>query len=438
MGASTDGRRDLYCADLSGNRDTVPPHTRRWRRVKGMRYIACFAVLFVLQEIAVSHASESPMNPSQTPILLGMSTALTGPAAHLGMNMRDGVLAALQEANAHGGIHGRKLELIVLDDSYEPSKTVPNIHRLINEDNVLAIVGNVGTPTAVAALPIINMHGAPFFGAFTGAGVLRKTPPDHYVINYRASYMEETTAMVDALIEKAGLRPTELAFFTQRDTYGDAGYAGGIAALLRHGLKDEHDIPHGRYERNTEAVENGLADILFHDDLPKAIIMVGAYAPCAKFIRLAKECGVDALFLNVSFVGTMPLIKALGAYGEGTIITQVVPHYKSDLPAVRAYREALGEMGNEVEPSFGSLEGYVATRVFLKALADIHKMPTQEGMVEALERLGVFDIGLGVPLRLDPDEHQACHTVWPTIISGDTAVPMDWEDLKRIAGGGKS
>ncbi len=243
--------------------------------------------------------------------------------------------------------------------------------------------------------------------------------------------------MVDALIEQAGLRPSDIALFTQRDNYGDAGYAGAMAAFRRHGLSDERRIARGWYERNTDAVENGLADILFHDSSPKAVIMVGAYAPCAKFIKLARTNGLNALFLNVSFVGTVPLIRALGAEGEGTIITQVVPHPQAEVPIVRAYRNALTETREHVEPSFGSLEGYVATKVFLKALSSLEEAPTRENIVEALEGLGSFDIGLDTPLELGPDEHQASHTVWPTRIRGGAAVPMDWGDLKGLFRGGQ-
>src|SRR2546421_10214302 len=124
-------------------------------------------------------------------ILLGMSTALSGPAADLGANMRDGVLAALAEANRAGGIRGRQLRLIALDDAYEPAKTIPNMRTLVDDSRVLAIVGNVGTPNALAAIPIAIGAKVPFYGAFTGAGALRKSPPDHFVINYRASYAEE-------------------------------------------------------------------------------------------------------------------------------------------------------------------------------------------------------------------------------------------------------
>ena len=161
--------------------------------------------------------------------------------------MRDGVEAALAEANRNGGVRGRNLKLIALDDGYEPKRTVPNMRQLIHEDNVLAVIGNVGTPTAVSAIPIAIKAKTPFFGAYTGGGVLRKSPPDRYVINYRASYAEETAAMVDALILEGGMRPDEIAFFTQRDAYGDAAFVGGIAALKEHGLESEIHVAHGRY-----------------------------------------------------------------------------------------------------------------------------------------------------------------------------------------------
>jgi ABC-type branched-subunit amino acid transport system substrate-binding protein len=370
----------------------------------------------------------APAEPPE-PIVLGMSTALSGPAAELGENMRAGVLAALEEANAAGGVGGHPLGLVALDDQYEPAQTVPNMHRLIDEERVAAVVGNVGTPTAVAAIPIANAGKTPFYGAFTGAGVLRKTPPDRYVVNYRASYAEETAAMVDALAGQLGLRPQEIAFFTQRDAYGDAGFVGGVTALKHHGLESEHDVAHGRYERNTLAVEDGLAEVMQADPPARAVIMVGAYAPCARFIELAHEVGVDALFLNVSFVGAAPLAAALGEKGDGVIVTQVVPHPDTDLPLVREYRAALIAWKPRADPTFGSLEGYVAARILIRALRSIQGPVTREAVIDALEGLGSFEIGLGVPLRLGPDEHQASHTVWPTILRGGRIQPLDWAAL---------
>jgi ABC-type branched-subunit amino acid transport system substrate-binding protein len=368
-------------------------------------------------------------------LVLGMSTALTGPTAVLGINMQSGVLAAIDEANRKGGIHGREVRLISLDDGYEPARTAPNMRQLIDKEKVLAVIGNVGTPTAVAAIPITNASKTPFIGAFTGAGVLRKMPPDRYVINYRASYAEETAAMVDGLITYGGLKPYEIAFFTQRDAYGDAGFSGGIAALKHHGLADENAVIHSRYERNTLAVENGLADMIMCLPKPRAVIMVGAYNPCAVFIRLAEQSGLDAIFLNVSFVGAEALAEKLGEQGDGVIVTQVVPHFDSDLPIVSEYRKALKAWNPSIQPTFGSLEGYIAARILWRGLEPIEGPLTKEGVVNGLEGLGEFDIGLGQRLHLGPNEHQACHRVWPTILRGGEAVPFQWEELGNRLGG---
>jgi ABC-type branched-subunit amino acid transport system substrate-binding protein len=241
--------------------------------------------------------------------------------------------------------------------------------------------------------------------------------------------------MVDALIEKAGLRPEEIAFFTQRDAFGDAGFVGGVAALKRHGLTDEHAIAHGRYERNTLAVENGLADILQKDPPVRAVIMVGAYAPCAEFIRLAREFELDAIFLNVSFVGAAPLAAKLGEVGEGVIVTQVVPHYEADLPIVKQYGAALQAFDSKQPRSFGSLEGYVAARILCRALELIEGPPSREAVIDALEHLGSFDLGLGGPLRLSADEHQASHRVWPTVLLRGKAVPFAWDEFEASESG---
>ena len=322
--------------------------------------------------------------------------------------------------------------LIAKDDGYEPAITLPNMLELIEEEKVLAIIGNVGTPTAIAAVPVTNRHGVPFIGAFSGAGVLRQNPPDRFIINYRASYREETAVMVEALINKGGLSPSEIAFFTQRDAYGDAGFTGGVAALKKYGLIHESEVVHGRYERNTLAVENGLASIMMATPAPKAVIMVAAYAPCARFIRLARQYGLDALFLNVSFVGAVPLASELGAEGEDVIITQVVPHFDANLPVCREFRDAMHRFAPDSDLTFGALEGYIVTRMFLRAVGSINGELTRGSLINALENLGEFDLGLGGMLRLGPDEHQASHRVWPTIIHRGKVVVFDWEHLPNL------
>lgn len=372
-------------------------------------------------------------DPPPQQILLGMSTALTGPTEQLGREMLQGVQAGLKAVNDQGGIGGRSLRLIALDDGYEPGRSAPNMRRLMDEEKVLAVIGNVGTPTAIASLPLVDERRTLLFAPLSGAGVLRQEPPNRYVINYRAGYTEEIGAMVDALIRQGGLRPEEIAFFTQRDGFGDSGLSGGLEALRRHGLKDENSIAHGRYPRNSLAVENALADILLHEPSPRAVILVGAYAPCARFIRLAREAGLRALFLSVSFVGSSALAQALPPDSDGVIVTQVVPHPDdSSLPLVREFRRDLRAWAPDAVPTFVSLEGYLCARILLRALQGMKDPPTREGIIDALEGLGTFDMGLGSSLRLGPGEHQASRRVWPTRLSGGRFVPFDWKDIPKL------
>jgi branched-chain amino acid transport system substrate-binding protein len=414
------------------SRPTLPiPARNPLRKFREFRCGGPARLLLMLVGIASSPAIATAGEPSTKPIVLGMSTALSGPAEGLGQGVRAGVQAALDEVNRSGGIRGRRTRLIALDDGYEPNRTGPNMHRLIEQEGVVAVIGNVGTPTAVVAVPICNETKTLLFGAFTGAGVLRKTPPDRYVINYRASYAEETGSMVDALV-KAGLQLDEIAFFTQRDAFGDSGFAGGVAALRRRGLKDETNVVNGRFERNTTAVEGGLAEILNSKTAARAVIMVCPYAPAAKFIQLARSSGLKALFLNVSFVGAENLAGSLGAAGEGVIVTEVVPHYESDLPLVREYRAALAASNESFKPSFTSLEGYVDARILLRALANDPGPIDREAVVRVVEQLGSFEVGLGEELHLGPLEHQASHQIWPTVIRDSKILSIDWKDLKAL------
>lgn len=376
-------------------------------------------------------AQAAPESPSE--IVLGMSTVLSGPAANLGNDMRQGVLAGLARANRAGGVHGRQLRLVALDDGYEPSRTAPNMRQLLEVEKVLAVIGNVGTPTAIAALPIAREQQTLFFAPFSGAGALRKEPPDRHVINFRASYAEEVGAMIDGLIGSGGIKAQEIAFFTQRDGYGDAGFDGAIAALRRYGLKDERSVLHVRYTRNTLAVENALASLLYAESQPRAVVMVGAYAPCAKFIKLAQESGLEAVFLNVSFVGSESLAMNLGDVSAKVIVTQVVPHpLDIGVPIVREFQSDLAAVDPRAAPCYGSLEGYIAARIFTRAIDAIAGVPTRASVISALENLGDFDLGLGLPLKLDAQHHQACHGVWPTIFERGAFVPFSWSSIGEL------
>lgn len=365
---------------------------------------------------------------AQAELSFGIVAPSSGGAAPLGLGMQKGIETYFAEVNEAGGVNGETLALIARDDQYKPLQAASNTRQLIQEDEVLAAIGNVGTPTATVTIPIFNEYETLLYGAFTGAGVLRKTPPDRYVINYRASYVQETAAMVGGLLE-AGVLPEEIAFFTQNDSFGDAGYNGATQALAAHGVDNIAALAHGRFTRGTRNIHQGLATILEAPVTPRAVIIVGTYGPAADFIREAKNDLPDTLFLNVSFVGSQALMDELGDLAEGVIITQVVPPLNADLPAVEAYRKALETHARGSEPDFISLEGYLAAKLFVEGVRAAGANPDREAIVDGLLGLGSVDIGLEEPLSLGPNDHQASDAVWPTIIKNGLFESVEWASL---------
>ncbi len=357
-------------------------------------------------------------------IVLGMSAAFSGPSADLGRELRSGIELMLRRVNEAGGIGGRRVRLVALDDSYQADPVKDNMLRLIDQEQAVAVIGNVGTAGAAVAMPIANERKVLLFGTYSGADLLRKTPPDRYVLNLRASYAEETSVMVRGLFRR-GIKPQEIAFFTQNDGYGDSGFAGAVRALNEAGFQDTKSLVHGRYDRGTIAVESGVMALVEARVRPKAVILVGTYAANARFIKLARQLLPSALFLNVSFVGAASLNQSLGPDAEGVIISQVVPHYDSPLPGVREYRQALARFAPAVPASFISLEGYLAAKALVEGLRRASPNITRERLVDAMESAPI-DVGIGTLLRYSKTEHQGSHEVWLTVIRNQKFVPLDW------------
>ena len=363
-------------------------------------------------------------------VKVGMTSALSGPALALGAGMRAGLEAHFAQVNAAGGVHGRQIELVALDDGYEPARAAQNMRSLIDEHKVFAILGNAGTPTAAVTVPIANEKRVPLFGAFTGAGLLRKSPPDRYILNYRASYAQETEEMVRGVVEDLGISPRHIGFFTQNDAYGDSGYNGGIAALKRMGFGGAGSLPHGRYARNTLNVEDGLSRLLDPREDVRAVIMVGAYGPCSSFIRLARQHKLDALCMNVSFVGSQALALALGGNTKGVVVTQAVPHPAGESQAALLFRE---EVPTE-EQSFISLEGHLVARAFVAGLRAAGPGAGSEEWIDAMEQGQDLGLLLGGEKPLSKSQHQISHRVWPTVLRKGSFQAMNgWNDLRGQA-----
>ncbi|MGE0564083.1 MAG: ABC transporter substrate-binding protein [Pseudolabrys sp.] len=342
-------------------------------------------------------------------VIFGQAAALEGPASALGTGMRDGLLAAFAEANAAGGVQGRKIELMSLDDGYEPKKSIEATRALIDK-GVFALVGPVGTPTSMAALPIVKSANIPFIGAFTGTEALRN-PYQPLAVNIRASYFQETEVMVERLVKDRGAKRFAILF--QDDAFGAAGLAGTRRAMDKRKMKL---VAEAGFERNTVAVRVPLLEI--RKAKPDAVIMIGPYRPCAEFIKVARSINFDPAFINISFVGSDALAKELGSAGAGVLVTQVIPFPQdTSIPVVAAFHKALKASKPDAVPGFVSLEGYVVGRTVAEALRRVKGELTRATLMAQLTN-GSYDFG-GFTLSYGPNNNQGSNAVFLTVIGPD-------------------
>ncbi|WP_342359784.1 ABC transporter substrate-binding protein [Terrarubrum flagellatum] len=342
-------------------------------------------------------------------ITFGQAAVFEGPASALGLGMRDGILAAFAEANAAAGVKGRKIELVTQDDGYEPAKSIEATKALLAQ-GVFALVGPVGTPTSMAALPIVKEAGAPFIGPFTGTEALRN-PYQPLVVNIRASYFQETEVMVERLVKDKGA--AKIAILYQDDAFGQAGLAGARRAMDKRSMKL---VAEASFERNTVAVRSALLEIRKAE--PEAVILIGPYKPCAEFIKLSRQIKFGPIFINISFVGSDALAHELGANGDGVLVTQVVPFpADASIPVVAAFHKALKASKPDAQPGFVSLEGYIVGRTVIAALQKIDGEPTRAALMEKLSN-GSYDLG-GFTLNFGPNNNQGSNAVFLTAIGAD-------------------
>ena len=329
------------------------------------------------------------------PIVLGQSCALTGPSAQLGVQFSQGAKLYFDQLNAQGGIGRRQVELRTLDDGYEPDRCVANTQKFLADD-VMALFGYLGTPTSMAALPLLQKAKVPLIAPLTGAAGLRDPKLAQMVFNLRASYADETALMVKQLVS-LGLK--KIAVFHQNDAYGQSGLDGVTQALQSHGLKP---VGAATVERNSQDVSKAVKALVpLGADV---IVQVGTYAASAAFVRAARQAGYGGQFYNVSFVGTSALAQALGKEAEGVVVTQVVPSpYKTSHPLAREFQAALQKNGTSLQPNYSSLEGYLAARVVgeaLKSAAAAGRLQ-RDGLIAALDAMNGQQVA-GFPIAFRP------------------------------------
>ncbi len=345
-------------------------------------------------------------------ILLAQSAPFSGPAAQLGIQFHQGARLYFEQVNAQGGVHRKPIELVRLDDGYEPDRCAENTRKLLADDP-LALFAYVGTPTSLAALPLATAAKAPFFAPFTGAMGLRQ-PFNRYAFHLRASYNDETALIVK---QTTSLGLKKIAVFHQNDAYGKAGLDGVELALAAQGMQP---VARATVERNSVDVAAAVKTLVAAQ--PDAIVQISAYKSCAAFIKAAKAAGYGGTFYNVSFVGTQALADELGKDGAGVVVSQVVPSpYNAARPIAREYIEAVKKGGADYQANFSSMEGYLAARTLVEGLRRGPAKITRDGLISSLEGMGSLSLG-GFNVAFSPASHVASTFVELSMLTGDGRV----------------
>jgi ABC-type branched-subunit amino acid transport system substrate-binding protein len=409
------------------------------RKLTKLTVAASVSVLALLG--ATGPASAATPGVTKSTIRIGGVMDLEGDSRGLGQGMQLGIQAAFKGKK----IKGRALEFVALNDFYNPANTIESTQKLIDK-GIFLMLGNVGTPTAKVSLPLLAKHQVPAMGFFTGAGLLRPGVGD--VINFRASYVQETATVINNALAN-GIQPDEVCAFVQNDAYGMAGIAGMKAALANHPGTDEITAklngimamdgaeparngvgPVGVYRRNTLYVRDGYESLKaweqINDVRCRLVVGVGTYRALANFSGYAKQKGEQWLLSAVSFTGADNFRAALADYdiSNGIIMTQVVPPLGSDLPIVAEARAALGD-----DFGYVSLEGYIVGKLFIAALKDVKKDLTRESFLNAI-RGRRFDLG-GLAIDFS-DDNQGSDYVSMTYLSDGRFDPVTIAELQSV------
>lgn len=379
------------------------------------RRITGLLAMFAAGIIGTAGSAQAETGVTADTILIGQSVPMSGPASQLGQQMNQGAKLYFNAVNAAGGINGRKIELKVLDDFYEPDAAARNTQTLIDNTKVFALFGYVGTPTSLAALKLATPAGVPFFAPYSGAMALRE-PFARNVFHVRASYNDETAAIVQQ-IRTTGLK--RIAVIYNEDAYGKAGLDGVQRALGTAAGQGVTLVAQASVPRNTADVKSAVGTVLAQK--PEAIVVISAYQTVAALVKDAQAQGYAGQFYNVSFVGTKALANTLGKAGGGVIISQVMPYpYSGASPLVRDYQKLLKSDGIS-DFDYGSIEGYIAARVFVEGLKRAGRDLTREKLITAFESMGNYDLG-GFNVNFSPSNHVGSKFVEMTIINSNGQV----------------
>lgn len=362
--------------------------------------LSCIGMLAAVHAHAETGVSESS-------IVVGHSIALSGPLGELGTEYKNGAALYFAHVNKRGGVHGRTIKLISLDDAYNTDKAMANTRRLVEQEKVFAIFGQFGTGITQSSLPLTTAAGVPLFAPYTGADALRDDA-NRYLFHIRASYGDETESIIEQLVS-TGVR--QIAVVYQDDAFGKAGLQGAERALAKRDLKP---VAVGAIEMPAVDTRKALEATL--SARPGAIVMITAGKPSVAFIREYIKTGTPTQFFALSVVSSRQLVQELGPASRGVVISQVMPSpWRNSHPVVREYQQLLGK-SNQEAIGYTSLEGFIAAKVFTEAVKRAGKELTREKFVTALEGLRYHDVG-GLVVDFGPDKRKGSSYVELTIIN---------------------
>ena len=344
-------------------------------------------------------------------IRIGQSAVLSGPSANLGLEMKAGVEACFKAVNDRGGIGGRMLRLLTLDDGYDPERCAANTAKLIAGERAFALLGYVGTPTCNAAMPVFTASKVPFIGAFTGASSLR-TPFNPNIFNVRAGYVDEGRPIVKQLTAFG----TKVAIFHQNDAYGNAVRESIERALKAQGLQP---VAIATVERNSLDVRQAT-EVLARSGAD-SVALGSVYAPSAELVKALRARGLLMQYASVSFIGTSGLLEKFGDSAKGIGIAQVMPYPLAGVsPITREYQKAMVEAGSS-QFSYGSIEGFIGAKVLVEGLRRAGGTPSRHRLVAALESFGKFDLG-GFGVNFTRDSHNGSTYVEMTVVGSNKTI----------------
>ncbi len=374
-----------------------------------MKTIRHAAIAALLALGAAQAGAETGVTDST--ITLGMSAPFTGPNGVYGMQMREAMTTYFDQLNKSGGINGRKVELVTIDDGYETDRTIANTKSLIQEKQVFALIGYYGSsPTTEAMNKVFGPAKVPLVGTISGAGTLREAPSanpnNKYMFNVRASYADEAEAIVTQMLA-LGLK--NIAVFYQNDGFGKSGLDGVTNALKRVNLAP---VAVGTVERNSLDVSKAVETIGKAN--PQAVVMVTLYKPTTAFVKAMKQAGQFPMFMTLSPVGAEVLAQELGNDSRGIGISQVMPYPWNDtIGVVKDYQKLLGKQKDKY--SYYGLEGYMNARLMTEAIKKLGKDVTRDKLVSTLEGMQNFDLG-GFKISYSPDNRLGSRYVELTVV----------------------